>query len=126
MLVVIIDEDQYLLKSLEIILGQAGHIVETFHSAEAAVEWFERRPEVDVLVVDYQLKYTTAVELLERLKDRFYCGCRVILVSGYTEVVEHLDLGRMGVDAFLPKPLDLEQLLVQTSSRAGVRVSGGR
>jgi DNA-binding NtrC family response regulator len=45
-----------------------------------------------------------------RIKDYLPQSCKVILISGHTDIVEILNLKAMGVSAFLSKPLDLDQL----------------
>jgi len=37
-------------------------------------------------------------------------NCKIILISGFTEVIETMNLEEMGVEMFLPKPLDLDDL----------------
>jgi len=116
MLIVIVEDDRFLLRSLEIILRQHGHRVISFHNAEAALFFLKQRPIMDVLVVDYQLRSFTAEHFLEQLKEILPKSCKVILISGHTDVVEKLNLEEMGVGTFLPKPLDLDQLLVKIST----------
>lgn len=116
MLIVIVEDDRFLLRSLEIILRQQGHRVMSFHNAEAALFFLKQRPIMDVLVVDYQLRSITAKHLLGQLKKIIPKNCKVILISGHTDVIEKLNLEEMGVGAFLPKPLDLDQLLVKINT----------
>ena len=116
MLIVIVEDDRFLLRNLEIILRQHGHRVMSFHNAEAALFFLKQRPIMDVLVIDYQLQSLTAKHLLEQLKEVLPKNCKVILISGHTDVVETLDLEEIGVNVFLPKPLDLNQLLLQINN----------
>ena len=116
MLIVIVEDDRFLLRSLEIILKQHGHRVMSFQNAEAALFFLKQRPIMDVLVIDYQLQCFTAKHLLQQIKEVLPKNCKVILISGHTDVIEKLNLKEIGVGVFLPKPLDLDQLLLQITN----------
>lgn len=111
MRIVLIEDDRHLLRSLETILRDLGLSVMSFHNAEAAIFFLNLRPIMDVLVIDYQLKTMTAKYLMKRLKDVLPKKCKVILISGYADLIKELNLKELGIDVFLPKPLDLDKLL---------------
>ena len=110
MRIVIVDDDRALLESLSVILAQEGHQIEVLNNSRNALAYFEAAPELDVLILDYLLPDGTGCELLARLRDRLPAGCRVIMTSGHTDRLDFNELKRLGVDAFLPKPVDLERL----------------
>ncbi|HOV87924.1 MAG TPA: response regulator, partial [Syntrophobacteraceae bacterium] len=72
--------------------------------------FLEQGGSYDVMIVDYMMPELTAGELLERTRGYLSRDGFIILISGHTDVVEQLNLKSMGVDIFLPKPLDLELL----------------
>jgi DNA-binding response OmpR family regulator len=110
MRIVLIENDLVLLKTLEMLLRRQGNQVVAFHEPAAACSFLERGEPFDILIIDYMMPGLTGEEVLKRVRCRFTRGSRVVLISGHTDVVESLDLGAMGVDAFLPKPLDLKKL----------------
>jgi len=125
--IVVIDNDTALLRSVEIVLVSKGHRVATFADPDHAVSSLSRLPAdpvppVDILVVDFILSRCTALEFLEA-NGRLFSDCKVILMSGHTDLVELSDLREIGVDAFLPKPLDLEKLCELIGDRNSVQAS---
>lgn len=110
MRIAIVEDDRDLLRTLETVLGRDGGKVFAFPSAEWALLMLRQRLPLDVLIVDYQLGAFHAGWLLDRVRDSLPEGCRVILISGVSGLAERLDLRKMGVETFLPKPLDLRLL----------------
>jgi len=111
MLVAVVEDDRFLLRSLEVILRQHGHQVMSFHNAEAALFFLKQQPIMDVLVIDFMLETFTAKHFLNEIQGKLPGNCKVILISGHTDIIEKLNIKEMGVEIFLPKPLDLDQLL---------------
>lgn len=110
MQVLVIDDDTALLRSLEILLSKQGHRVKTCSDVRAAFSFIERDWSPDVLVLDYLIPPYLGGEVLNQLRPHLPDRCRVILISGHTDMIESLDLTTMGIDAFLPKPVDINQL----------------
>lgn len=118
MRIVIVDDDRALLESLSVILAQEGHQVKALNNSRNALAYFEAAPELDVLILDYLLPDGTGCELLARLRDRLPASCRVIMTSGHTDRLDFDELRLLGIDAFLPKPVDLERLFALLDDQA--------
>jgi DNA-binding NtrC family response regulator len=108
--IVIVDNDTAFLRSVELMLRAVGHRVHTFFDPETACGYIERGGRPDILLLDYLMPRLSGVELLERIRKFLSHDTRVILISGHTDLIQSLDLGAIGVTAFLPKPLDLQKL----------------
>jgi DNA-binding response OmpR family regulator len=108
--IVLIENDVALLKTLELLLNKSGNQVRGFDDPMAACSFLEHCKDLDILIIDYMMPELTALEVLERVRMHLLKAPRVILISGHTDIVETLDLEEMGIDAFLPKPLDLNLL----------------
>lgn len=123
MRVVVLDNDTALLKSLELVLASLGHEARCFADPLEACSSLAAGPLPDVLILDYVIPGMSGREVLERLGRR---GGEprplVILISGHTDLLQPRDLEPLGIDAFLPKPLDLDRLsrLVESAAGAGV------
>jgi DNA-binding NtrC family response regulator len=118
MRVVLVDNDTTLLRSLEIVLSSRGHKVVSFDDPVSACGFIEKGGPLDILIVDYVMPDLDGKALMQRVGPHLPRSCRVILLSGHTDLVEPLDLASIGINAYLPKPLDLDQLfcLVEQSS----------
>jgi DNA-binding response OmpR family regulator len=88
----------------------------SFPSPETALFFLQLNPDMDLLILDYNLKVFTAAHFMERVKQKLPSHCKVILISGHTDIVENLDIAELGADVFLPKPLDLNLLLQEIES----------
>ena len=111
MRIVIIDNDQAFVRSLAILLRAYGHEVRAFCDPVNAGTWFEDRPAVDVLLLDYLMPGCHGARLLDLIRPHLPAGTRVFLVSGHSELFDRRDLPAMGIDGFFPKPLDLDRLV---------------
>jgi DNA-binding response OmpR family regulator len=105
--IVLIENDVALLKTLILLLSDSDNQVRGFDDPVAACSFLERCRHLDILIIDYMMPELTALEVLERVRTHLPKALKVILISGHTDIVETLDLEAMGIDAFVPKPLDL-------------------
>ena len=118
MKVVIVDDDAVILRTLKILLSRQGHQVMTFGNPIEACSFLEQGEPLDVLILDYMMPLITGEALLRRIKSKLPQTCKVILISGHTDLVEPLDLDGLGVTAYLPKPLDFDKLSMLVGSSA--------
>lgn len=116
MFVVIVEDDLNLARNLELILSQKGHRVVSFPSPESALFFLKLNPIMEVLIIDYNLKVFTAEYFLSSMKNYLPKKCKVILISGHTDLFEDRDVREIGAEVFLPKPLDLDQLLAEVGT----------
>lgn len=107
--IIVIDDDAAFRRSAEILLENLGHRVRCYADPAYVASGFDYGEAVDVLVLDYMLADSTGLDFLRRMKGRLAPSCRVILISGHTDLTEPLDLRAWGVQAFLPKPLDYDR-----------------
>jgi DNA-binding NtrC family response regulator len=119
MRVVVVDNDVALLRSLEILLCGRGHEVSSFHNPYDACSFIERSASFDALILDYAMPGLNGEEVLQQVRKRLSEDCKIILISGHTDLIEPLDLKAMGIAAFLPKPLDFDRLCKMVGSRDG-------
>ena len=111
MKIVLIDDDCALNRSLDIVLSARGHHLVPFCDPEEACSCLAAETEVDVVLLDYVMPGLSGIEVLERVGASLPQGCRVIVISGHTDLVDTKRLARVGVSTFLPKPIDVEELL---------------
>ena len=110
MKIVVVDNDAGFARSVALLLGAHGHDVTTFTCPlEGLSELIRATP--DVLLVDLVMPKLSGIELVRALARQHRSPRATILVSAHTDKVESMDLSEEGMDAFLPKPLDLHALL---------------
>src|SRR5689334_10912888 len=113
--VLIVDDDEDVLRALERVLRQAGFSVETFTSAAA----FLKRPLSDVpscLILDLKLPDVDGLQLQEAMTQA-NIQMPIVFVSGRSDVASTAAAMRFGAVDFLEKPVD-EAVLIDAVSRA--------
>jgi len=120
--VLIVDDDEKLLRLLAIKLSRANYEVETAPSAERALgrlAFFKP----DAIITDLRMDGIDGMGLFERVHER-HPGLPVIVLTAHGTIPEAVGATKRGVFAFLTKPFDGEQLLealdqaMRTSGRA--------
>ncbi len=111
MFIAIVEDDLTLARNLELILSKKGHKVVSFPSPESALFFLKLKPIMEVLIIDYNLQVFTAEYFLSQVKGILPESCKVIIISGHTDIFEGRDVRDFGAEVFLPKPLDLDLLL---------------
>ncbi len=109
--VVVIDDNTALLRSIEILIAEKGHCVVCFEDPIAGCSFVKQNAErIDVLVLDYVLPGTTGECVLMWIANYLPKTFRTIVISGHTDMIDPFELKVMGVETFLPKPLDFDLL----------------
>jgi DNA-binding NtrC family response regulator len=103
-LVLLVDDEPLLLRSLRRILESAGHRILLADSPEAA-EPFLPDPNLDVVLLDLFLGRTSGLELLDRLK-RERPEVEVIVMTGHASIESAVGCIRSGAFDYLAKPFD--------------------
>lgn len=123
--IVVIDDDAALLRSIEILIAEKGHNVLCFEDPIAGCSFVKQNAKrIDILVLDYVFPDTTAECILMWIMDYFPETSRIIVISGHAEMIDPSDLKAMGVETFLPKPLDFD-LLCEAIEGREVKDAGG-
>ena len=109
-IVAIVDDDASLRSALARLLRTAGWQAVTFASAEAFLHTDPQMP-LDCLVLDVWLPGMYGVALLEHL-GTLGSTLPVILITGRDDVQMRRRAAQLGAVAYLPKPLDEQDLLL--------------
>jgi len=109
-LVYIVDDDEAVRDSLDLLLSAAGFETLTFDSAESFLA-HPREPARACLLSDIRMPGKSGVELLEALQrddERF----PVVLITGHGDVPLAVDAMKRGARDFIEKPFDDERLIL--------------
>lgn len=111
MRIVLVEDNQTLLKSITKVLIDEGHTVQAFSDGESAYKWLMvEHQNVDVGIFDYMLPGMSGVELLQELREDEVVIPVLMLTArdGVTDKVAGLDAG---ADYYLTKPFEYDELL---------------
>ena len=105
-----VDDDQGLLDMGETILRRLGYRVTATPSPIEALAWVKDRPDrFDLVITDQTMPRLTGENLTRELL-RIHPGLPIILCTGHSELIDEKKAAKIGIRAFLFKPVVLEKL----------------
>lgn len=112
--ILLVDDDQNILRALGKFFERLGHVVHTASSGKEALATHERiRP--DVTVLDVYMPEMSGLEVLEVLRGR---GAVVVMLTGQGEIEVAVQAMKLGAENFLTKPVDMEHLMATIEKAA--------
>jgi len=117
--ILVVDDDEAVLKSLKGILESEGYGVDTTQEGRQALARFESQS-YDLVLLDIKLPDMEGTKLLEALHDRFPEAVK-IMVTGYPTLTNAVKSLNSGADAYLMKPVNPRRLLRTVKSRLDQR-----
>lgn len=108
--ILVVDDDQDIRESLELILTDLGYEVLLAQDGTAGMARAERDAP-DLVILDLMIPYRSGIAVLDSLKARMVRRLPVIMMSGSTES-RHQELAESrGADGWLHKPFDVPHFL---------------
>jgi CheY-like chemotaxis protein len=115
--VLVVDDDEASLQAMASVVGELGHPCRTAKDAEEALAEFDRRP-AGIVLSDWGLPGMSGLELCQALKLR-NPHVYVVLVTAHDQV-RLLEGVHGGVDDFLRKPVDVDELILRLGAAEGL------
>ncbi|ENY70832.1 sigma 54-interacting transcriptional regulator [Aeromonas diversa] len=113
--ILLVDDDQSLLKLLTLRLRGEGYEVIAAESGEQAIMALrQQRP--DLVLTDLRMEGMDGLSLFERIQGE-WLGMPVIIMTAHGTIPDAITATRSGVFSFLTKPID-KQMLLQTLEQA--------
>ena len=107
--ILIVDDDAAITATFENILGGEGYDVATATDGDGAIDLAAREP-FDVVLLDLVMPGIDGLDALRRLRE-VAPRARIIILSAYIEPDREAEAFRLGAEAVLSKPPDLNKLL---------------
>jgi two-component system, NtrC family, response regulator HydG len=107
--ILIVDDDENIRKTMQIILEDEGYQVDLASSGNEAIEMTQQKM-YNLALLDIRLPDMEGVELLKLMKD-YVPRTRKIMVTGYPSMQNAISAVNKNADAYLIKPVDIEKLL---------------
>ena len=114
-LVLVVDDDPHLLRTLEITLRAQRYDVRTAPDAGAAIALAAAEPP-DLAVVDLGLPDLDGTELVRRL--RSWTTAPILVLSGRADSGDKVDALDAGADDYVTKPFEVDELLARLRALA--------
>jgi len=118
--VLIVEDEETLCESLKRVLIREGYMVDTFNTAEGAMEVIEEHF-YDLIITDIILPGITGIELLQRIKERLPDQI-VIIMTAYASLETAVEALRTGAYDYVVKPVMHEEIkqIVKNALRQGL------
>ena len=108
--ILIVDDEDMIVKVGEAILTTLGYKVMTARSGEKALEVYEEnKKKIDMVILDMVMPTMNGGEVYDRLKE-IAPGIKVLLSSGYSIDGHATEILERGCDGFIQKPFNMEKL----------------
>lgn len=109
--VLIVDDEDYLVKLWKNVLEKRGYIVSGFTDGKLALDAFKMSPEsFDIVVTDHSMPTMTGSEFVTELF-KVRSNIKIILCTGYLEEFSMENVVSIGICEFLLKPFDNSTLI---------------
>src|SRR5690606_21590708 len=111
--ILLVDDEEKILKALGRALRAAGHDVLETTSPRAALALLAERP-VDLLVVDNVMPELSGLELLREYASTAADGERaqVLMMTAHATIESAIEAMKLGAFDYLQKPFEIDELLV--------------
>jgi len=106
--VLVIDDDPETRIKIETLLSSDGFTVETHANGEDALTSLQRG-QIDLVIIDYHLNNQSGLSILQMMRERQSTASMIIISADFNHQVAG-ECFRVGVDDFVRKPIDAEEL----------------
>lgn len=117
MKILIAEDDQLMLKTLEFRLKKDGHQVLLSRDGQEAMEMINAH-EPDLVITDIMMPYSSGLELIGFIKEKFNDRIRTIILSGMGQENVVLEAFKLGAVDFITKPFSPSELSMRVNRLA--------
>ncbi|RYD58148.1 MAG: sigma-54-dependent Fis family transcriptional regulator [Sphingobacteriales bacterium] len=108
--ILVIDDDNDMCLLLNRFLTRHGFEVTGVNSGVAAIDWMKKN-QPDLVLCDFRLEDMTGAELLVKIKET-HPYAPVIIITGYSDVKDAVEVMKMGAYDYVTKPLFPDEILL--------------
>lgn len=112
MKILIAEDDELMLKTLEFRLKKDGHeVISTTDGREALEKIAEHKP--DLVISDIMMPFVSGLEIVGNLRSKYKHHIPIIILSGMGQEDVVLEAFQLGADDFITKPFSPNELSVR-------------
>ena len=109
-LILVVEDDDFNYKYLDIILKRAGYLVERAANGLEAVDACRTNPDVSLILMDMKMPVMGGLDATKEIRS-FLPGLCIIALTAYVSVADENAAFEAGCNEFLSKPVNREKLL---------------
>jgi len=107
--ILLVDDDETITIPFQLILQDAGYLVDTAHSGQQAIEKTEKA-DYQMAILDVKLPDVKVIDVARKIRKQ-HEDIRFIIMTGYPEIADSIETIDLGIDEILLKPIDPDELL---------------
>ena len=119
--VLIVDDEQLLVRTLSSVLSEYGYRITVAGSAEEAAPRIFGQERFDLILLDNRLPGESGIDLMQRIREQAVRS-KVILMTAYGTAEVRRQVERLEVDHYLTKPFDLGVVVEEVRALIGPAV----
>ena len=108
--ILVVDDDNDMCLLLNRFLTRNGFEVSIAHSGSTALDWLKKHTP-DLVLCDFRMDDMTGAELLVKIKE-VHPSAPVIIITGYSDVKDAVEVMKMGAYDYVTKPLLPDEILI--------------
>ncbi|HEX3112670.1 MAG TPA: response regulator [Candidatus Eisenbacteria bacterium] len=116
--VLIVDDEQLLVRTLSSVLSEYGYRITVAGSAEEAAPRIFGQERFDLILLDNRLPGESGIDLMRRIREQAVRS-KVILMTAYGTAEVRRQVERLEVDHYLTKPFDLGVVVEEVRALIG-------
>ena len=116
--VLIVDDEQLLVRTLSSVLSEYGYRITVAGSAEEAAPRIFGQERFDLILLDNRLPGESGIDLMQRIREQSVRS-KVILMTAYGTAEVRRQVERLEVDHYLTKPFDLGVVVEEVRALIG-------
>jgi len=106
-LVCIVDDEKNVVDLFDYYLSSSNYRTVCFTHPEEALEFMLENPSsVQLLITDQNMPDLMGIQLVRELRTSLEPGLKILMTTGYSDIVDSDNYGQFGIDALLEKPLN--------------------
>lgn len=106
--ILIVEDNEYVLESIKLLLSKEGYDVATASDGLAAIELF-KNGQYDLVIADIKMPQMDGMELLQRLKSESP-DISVIIMTAFGSIKNAVEAMKMGASDYITKPISSEEI----------------
>ncbi|MDB4927514.1 response regulator transcription factor [Mucilaginibacter sp.] len=112
MRILVAEDDDLMLKTLEFRLKKDGHEVIITHDGREALEKIESCMP-DLIITDIMMPYSSGLEIISAVRQKYANRIPIIMLSGMGQEDVVLEAFQLGADDYITKPFSPNELSVR-------------
>lgn len=122
--ILVVDDEQYVAEMLKEMLEHLGYQVTVRYSSIDALKVFQaQHARLDLVITDQTMPHMTGPDLAKEIL-KIRPDIPIILITGFSEMIDEFRARKLGIKGFLMKPVALRQLAEEVKKHLDPAISG--